>query len=62
MSDIAGRWFPIVHTAVAEFAVGIAEAAGSTTAVAAVERSSAELTNQLTKLGVHVRAVQEAAR
>ena len=56
MGDIVGRWFPIVHTAVAEFAVGIAEAAGSTTAVAAVERSSAELTNQLKKLGVHVRA------
>ena len=62
MSDIVGRWFPIVHSAVAEYAVGIAEAAGSTTAVAAVERSSAELTNQLKKLGVHVRAVQEAAR
>ena len=62
MGDIAGRWFPIVHTAVAEYAVGIAEAAGSTTAVAAVERSSAELTNQLKKLGVHVRAVQEGVR
>jgi phenol/toluene 2-monooxygenase (NADH) P1/A1 len=62
MGDIVGRWFPIVHSAVAEYAVGIAEAAGSTTAVAAVERSSAELTNQLKKLGVHVRAVQEAAR
>ena len=62
MGDIVGRWFPIVHTAVAEFAVGLAEAAGSTTVTAAVERSSAELTNQLEKLGVHVRAVQEAAR
>jgi phenol hydroxylase P1 protein len=62
MGDIVGRWFPIVHSAVAEYAVGIAEAAGSTTAVAAVERSSAELANQLKKLGVHVRAVQEAAR
>jgi phenol hydroxylase P1 protein len=62
MGDIVGRWFPVVHIAVAEFAVGIAEAAGSKTATAAVERSTAELTNQLEKLGIHVGAVQEATR
>lgn len=60
LEDIAGRWLPVVTAAAVDFADGLVEAADSTTMRAAVDRSAAELTNQLKKLGV--RASAEATR
>ena len=60
MTDIVAHWYPDVCRAVATFAAGIADAAGSTTVVAAADRAAAEAAAGLTKFGIHVGSEQGA--
>lgn len=54
MSAIADRWYPQACEAVHTIAGGVAEQAGSTTAMAAADRSAAEVAGELGKIGITV--------
>lgn len=54
MAAIAERWFPRASEAVRTIAAGLAEQAGSTSAMAAADRSAAEAAGELGKIGITV--------
>jgi phenol hydroxylase P1 protein len=54
MNEVIARWYPAAVAAMNEFAAGVADAAGSTTVIGAVQRAAAESAGQLRKLGISV--------
>jgi phenol hydroxylase P1 protein len=61
LSDIVDRWYPQACAAVRLLAEGVAEAAGSTTLIAAADRAAAEAAGELSKYGIRVTARQGAS-
>jgi phenol hydroxylase P1 protein len=61
LGDIADRWYPQACAAVRLLAEGVAEAAGSTTLIAAADRAAAEAAGELSKYGIRVAAQQGAS-
>ena len=61
LGDIVDRWYPQACAAVRLLAEGVAEAAGSTTLIAAADRAAAESAGELSKYGIRVTAQQGAS-